>query len=143
MGDTGLEKFILDKLEKLDDKLDEVKIDQAKSRKSFEAHEDKDDVRHKELKDMYSSIGKKLDEQHESLDEYNKQLEIHIEGVNTLKQSQEKMWGRTKPAVEKFEHEAAAQKWLSDRMKTRMKYIGYIGTIVGTAIGVLKLLDMI
>lgn len=143
MDDTGLGKFILDKLEKLDDKLDEVKIDQAKSRESFDAHEDKDEDRHQDVKQMNEKICVRLDEQHKSLDEYNRQLEIHIKGVKALEDRQNAMWARVEPVVSKHEQEAHAKKWLSDKMKVRMKWIAYVGTAAGALTAVLKLLNTI
>jgi len=143
MDDSGLGKYILDKLEKLDDKLDNVRVESAESRKTFDAHEQKDENRHRDIKKMGNDIMNRLGEQTKSLDEYNKQLEIHIEGVNTLKKNQIEMWKRTEPVVLKHENETAAKKWLSDRMKTRVKWVTAVGAVAGSIATVLKLLGMI
>ena len=143
MDDSGLGKWILDKLEKLDDKLDGVKIDQAESRKTFELHEDKDNDRHAEIKKMHESIQVKLDHQHRSLDEYNKQLEIHIKGVKTLESRQDAMWARVEPIVGRYEQDRQVKKWLSDGVRTKMKWVAYTGTVAGTIATILKLLNII
>lgn len=143
MDDSGLGKWILDKLEKLDDKLDDVKIDQAESRKTFELHEGRDNDRHAEIKKMHESIHVRLDDQHKSLDEYNKQLEIHIKGVKALESRQDAMWARVEPIVGRYEQEKQVKKWLSDGVRTRIKWVAYTGTIAGTIATILKLLNII
>lgn len=142
MDDSGLGKFILDKLEKLDDKLDDVKIKNAESRKAFETHEKKDEGRHRDMQIMGEQIMARLDDQCSSLKEYNKQLEIHIEGVNTLKQSHDAMWKRVEPVVDKYEKELTARTWWSDRIKARVKWVTTVGAVAGSIVAVMKLFDM-
>lgn len=142
MSDSGLERFILDKLEKLDDKLDQVREEYTKLTLSQKNHEAKDDEIHKDVRDMAEKFTQQLDEQCRALHEYNRQLEIHIQGVEMNKDSLVKMWERVAPVVEAHEQETVAKRWLSERAKTRIKWITMASGAVGAITAIMKFLEM-
>ena len=143
MSDSGLEKFILDKLEKLDDKLDQVREESTKLSLSLKSHEQRDEDIHRDVKDMAEKFSAQLDEQCKALKEYNKQLEVHIKGVQLLEDGQKKMWERVEPVVKAHEDKKVINNYFSQKAKTRMKWVAGIGTVVGTLYGILKLLSIL
>jgi chromosome segregation ATPase len=122
--DTGLGKFILDKLEKIDDKLDQVKIEAAESRKSFDAHEAKDEDRHKDLKKMHESIDVKISDQNKQLSDYNFQLKEHIRRTELLEEV-------VKPVLEKHTKEKMVSAYLTATWTRRIKILTVVSLTVG------------
>lgn len=142
MSDSGLERFILDKLEKLDDKLDQVREESTKLTVALQGHEEKDEAIHNDVKDMAERFTLQLDEQCKALQEYNHQLEIHIRGVKQNKDGLVKLWERVEPVVVAHENKKIVKQYFSEQSKRRMKWIAGISTVVGMVTGILKLLGV-
>lgn len=90
--------------------------------------------------DRFDKIDNKLDSQGDRLDEYNKQLEIHILGVEVLKKMHKDMDTRIQP----LEKEYISKKILEEHNKTSWKkwaaYLGVLATIIAIVTGLIELL---
>ena len=103
MSESGLEKFILDKLDKLDDKLDQVRDESVKLTAALLSHENKDEEIHSDVRKMSDRFCSQLDAQYKELQKYNKHLEDHMRRSDILEASHHQMWKRVKPVVEAHE----------------------------------------
>ena len=142
MSDSGLDRFILDQLEKLDNKLDQVRLESTKLTEAFKQHEKKDEDIHKDVRDMAAKFTAQLDAQCEALKKYNAQLEEHMKRSDLLEKSHEKMWERVKPVVDKYEEAKIVEKVTSDKWKKWVKISAAVGTVAGAIYTVMKLLDL-
>lgn len=142
MSDSGLERFILDKLEKLDDKLDQVREESTKLTVALEAHEGKDEAIHRDVREMADKFTSQLGQQCKQLQQYNEHLQEHMKRSDQLEESHKEMWKRVEPVVKAHEDNKIVKKYFSEKATRRMKWIGWIGTIAGALYAVLKLTGM-
>jgi hypothetical protein len=134
---SDIQQFILNKLEKLDEKLDEVREQNIKIKADFDMHATIDQEIHEEVVKLTDSI----DKHSKSLDEYNRQLEIHIKGVNTLDKKVDILEQKVLPIlIEKTDTEVV-KKWWSVRFATVLKIAGWLSGIAGLAIVILELIS--
>jgi len=138
MNDDGLGKFILDKLEKIDDKLDQVKIEAAEARKSFESHEVKDEDRHEDLKAMHSEISGKLSIHSEKITEYNSHLQEHMRRTELLEENQECIQNNLRPLVRAADDKAAVKTYFSEKWTKRIKALSAISLALGIVVAIMK-----
>jgi len=138
MDDNGLGKFILDKLEKIDDKLDQVKIENVEARKSFDAHEHKDEDRHKDLKAMHAKISDKLSTQSEQLTEYNYQLKEHMRRTELLEIRQDVIKQTIEPLIAKDQETTIMNKYVSEKWSHRIKVLTVASLIIGMLATIIK-----
>lgn len=141
MPDAGLDRFILDKLERLDDRLEQVKVESSKLVTVLKLHEKKDEEIHSDVKDMAEKFTTQLDAQCRELRRYNEQLSEHMRRSALLEKSHKEMWSRVKPVVDKYEEEAVVEKVVSSKWKRRMKWIAALGTFAGSIYALIKLLS--
>jgi len=142
MSDSGLEKFILDKLEKLGDKLDQVRDESGKLTSALQSQDKRDEEITREVRDMSDRFCSQLEAQQQELQQYNKHLEEHMKRSNELEKSHKKMWEKVEPVVKAHNDNAAVQQYFSNRTKRNLKIIAAIGTIVGTITAIAKLTGM-
>ena len=142
MSDSGLEKFILDKLEKLDDKLDQVRDESSKLNSALKSHEKQDSDIQREVKDMSDKFCTQLEAQRKELQKYNEHLKDHMKRSDLLEASHKKMWERVEPVVKAHEDAKVVKKYFSDKARSRMKWMVTIGVIAGSTTAVLKLMGM-
>lgn len=147
MDESGLGKYILDKLEKLDDKLDQVRVDQEGARKAFDAHEKKDDERHQEIKKMTDKVLFYIDKNSVRLDTYNSQLEEHIRRTNLLEQRTDWLEDRQsiikeniKPIIKEHEKKKIIEENTNKGISKTTKVLALIGATITVITGTLKLL---
>jgi len=143
MSESGLEKFILDKLDKLDDKLDQVRDESVKLTAALLSHENKDEEIHSDVRKMSDRFCSQLDAQYKELQKYNKHLEDHMRRSDILEASHHQMWKRVKPVVEAHEENRIIDRWLSKKVRSRLKWITIIGTAAGSLTAILKFMNMI
>lgn len=142
MSDSGLEKFILDKLEKLDDKLDQVRMESTRLSAAFSNHDEKDQKIQQEIHDLSDRFCKQLEKQAIALHQYNEHLEEHMKRSRLLEESHRKMWERVEPVVQAYEEKEVVEKWLSDKAKLRLKWIAGVGTVAASLTAILKLMGV-
>ena len=139
MKDDGLGRFILDKLEKIDDKLDQVRIEGAAARESFDAHELKDEDRHRDIKDMHNVLIASVSDQNTKLSEYNSQLGEHMRRTELLEENQECMQDKLRPLVKAANDKAAVKTYFSEKWSKRIKVLSAISIAVGIVVAIVKL----
>lgn len=133
--DNTINEFLLNQLEKLDEKLDEIKEQGSETRAALLAHEVRDEQIHEDVKKM----GGQLAEQSHLLDEYNKQLEIHIAMSKNLMKRQDVLDGRLQPLEKERSDRIAVQKHTTKRWKKIAFWLSIIATTIGIVATVAKL----
>lgn len=132
---SDIEQFIFNKLEKLDEKLDEVREHNASIKASFQSHVNIDEKIHEEVLKLAESI----DKHSKLLDDYNKQLEIHIKRTDLLEK-------QIVPVVIEHAEQKIVHKHRSLKFKKIAKIIGYLTAAAGCITAIvqaLKILGMI
>ncbi len=124
---SDLQQFILNKLEKLDEKLDGIKESNSETKIALEAHTMRDEQIQAEVK----KLGESVAEQCKRLGEYNEQLKIHISTNHLLMARQDELDKKIEPILTERHAEHTARKWLSAKWSRRMKIVGYIGLVLG------------
>lgn len=130
--DENMGKYILDKLNKMDDKIDEIRSQGVETKVKLEEH----DTRTRETQAQLTPINEKLSE-------YNEQLKIHIKGVQSLERRQDALEDKVAPIVAQHRTEKAISKLISEKWAARIKRITYISIVAGIAVSLLKLYSMI
>lgn len=138
MDETGLGRFILEKLEKLDDKVDDIRIENAEVRKSFDLHERKDEDRHEDIKQMNNAIISQLNCQSDSLKEYNLQLKEHIKRTEILEKRQDEFSKSIKPIVDKENAKVILNKHLTVKLTKNIKILTMVSLVIGILSAVFK-----
>lgn len=84
---TDINEFLLNKLDKLDEKLDHIKEDQAETRIALQNHEKRDEA----MCDNVNKMGTELVIQSKLLSEYNDSLREHMRRTKMLEDKVEPM----------------------------------------------------
>jgi seryl-tRNA synthetase len=127
---SDIEQYILNKLEKLDEKLDEVREHNVAVRASFDAHVDMDEKIHQEV----IKLGDSIDKHSRLLDEYNHQLEIHIKRTELLEH-------KVLPLVEQKKEQEVIKRWQDSRWARIAKVAGWLTALAGLVAGVLEIMS--
>jgi hypothetical protein len=139
MSDSGLEKFILDKLEKLDDKLDQVRVDNAKINEAVIAHEKRDQEIHKDVLEMSRTMANEIAKQNASLNIYNDHLKDHMRRTELLEKSHANLRERAEPVIQAYESEKTVDKYISDKWAKRLKILGGISVALGIIVTLVQI----
>jgi uncharacterized coiled-coil DUF342 family protein len=123
-----IQQFILSKLEKLDEKLDEVREHNVHMRASFDGLATRDEELHREL----TALGISISKHSELLDEYNQQLEKHIKRTDILEQS-------IIPIITERAEQKAVSKWREGRWAKAAKVAGWLSAIGGLVVIIFQL----
>jgi hypothetical protein len=127
---SDIQQYILNKLEKLDEKLDEVREHNASMKAAFESHAVVDDRIHSEVMRLSDNI----DKHSKLLDEYNKQLEEHMKRTEILE-------NKVLPLVVEKHEEKAVEKWKESKFKRTMKILGWLSAVGGLIIIILDIIS--
>ena len=125
-----IQQFILNKLDKLDEKLDEVREQNTSMRASFESHTVRDEEIHGEV----VKLGDSIDRHSDLLDEYNRQLTEHMRRTEILE-------NRVLPLVEEKNELKTVQKWRNSKIQSSIKIFGWLSAIGGFVIVVLEIIS--
>lgn len=128
MGD--IQQFILSKLDRLDEKLDEVREHNAAMKATFEHHIINDEIIHKDIMKFSDSI----DKHSALLDQYNQQLEEHMKRTEILE-------NKILPLVIKEDEKRTVEKWRENKIKKLMKTLGWLSAVGGLIIIVLDIIS--
>jgi len=127
---SDIQQFILNKLEKLDEKLDEVRDHSVRMKNSFDSHV----VIDKEIHEEVVKLGGNISKHSNLLEEYNRQLEIHMKRTDILEH-------KVLPLiVEKTERETV-KKWWQGRWSTVAKIAGWLSAIGGLIVVIVELIS--
>jgi hypothetical protein len=127
---SDIQQFILSKLEKLDEKLDEVREHNAHMRASFDSHVIIDQEIHEDV----VKLGLSIDKHSNLLDQYNQQLEIHMKRTDLLEKS-------VLPLIRQRREEETVKKWRDGRWSKIAKIAGWLSAIGGFIVIVLKIVS--
>lgn len=127
---SDIHQYILNKLEKLDEKLDEVREHNASMRASFNSHVTIDREIHEEVIRLAESI----DKHSYLLDQYNQQLEIHMKRTDILET-------KVLPLVIEKQDRQVVERWRDHKVKTAMKIVGWLSAIGGFIVIVLDVVS--
>jgi uncharacterized coiled-coil DUF342 family protein len=127
---SDIQQFILSKLEKLDEKLDEVREHNASFKASFADHLRRDEEIHGEV----IKLGDSIDRHSTLLDQYNQQLDEHMRRTEILE-------NKVLPIVIKQEEEKTVEKWRDNKLKKSMKILGWLSALGGLVVIVLEIIS--
>ena len=130
MDDMG--KFILEKLDKIDDKVDHIKAQGLENKIKLEEQERSIKKTAEECESINGKLG-----------EYNDQLRVHIDGVNTLKDMHLGLKKEVAPVVEQYKEDQAVTKYFSKAMAKRLKLLSLVSVVIGIIYGAIKLYTML
>jgi len=127
---SDIQQFILNKLDKLDEKLDEVREHNIRMSTSFDSHVIIDKEIHEEVIKLADSISKHSN----LLDQYNQQLEIHIKRTDILE-------NKVLPLLEEKNELETVKKWRDGRWAKAAKIAGWLSAIGGFIIVVMEIIS--
>jgi len=117
-------QFILSKLEKIDEKVDDIKIHAAKQSVTLE--ETKNNItKHSEL-----------------LKDYNQSLQDHMKRTSILETEVKGFHTDFDPIRRDFLDDKAVMKYNATRLKKAMMWMGAVSTALGIIYGIIKFMDL-
>ena len=128
---SDINEFLLNKLDKLDGKLDTIREEQLVSKAAFGAHEDRDQEMHVDVK----SMNVELKNQSKLIGDYNQSLKEHMRRTEMLE-------NKVEPMFTEFSNVKLLQKAKSEKRKKMLKIAGVISVIVGIAAGIAQVLAL-
>ena len=131
-----LSKYVLEKLDKMDDKLDSIRDQAIETKTKLSDHDMQDTGR---MERINSSLG----EMNQKLGEYNEQLKIHIKGVQTLKEMHGELREEVEPVVKDYEIRKGVNTYGSEKWALRIKRATYVSIVAGIIVSLLKAYKMI
>jgi chromosome segregation ATPase len=136
---ADLVEKLAEKQDKQADVLSDIKVSVARQETAFDAHLKQDEQMYSKINQMDDKLGK-----------YNQLLEVHIEGVNQLRRTNdilEKQFDshkkNTNERLEKLEEPGMLKSLAWQRLRTTAKTITYAGTILGGVLFILHALAKI
>ena len=126
---SDIQQFILNKLEKLDEKLDEVREHNTNMRTLFDSHVIFDKEIHEEVTRLTNGLNKHSN----SLDQYNQQLELHIKRTDILE-------NKVLPLINQKLEQDTVNKWWNGHWSNIAKVAGWLSAIGGLIVIVLKIM---
>ena len=142
MSDGDMNRFILDKLDKVDDKLEEVRLKYTRLESSLKNHETIDEKIHQSVEKMASEMNVQMSTICDSLDQYNALLQEHMRRTELAEESITILVNKVSPVIEDFNTRGIIESYADKKWKTRMKWLGAIATATGVIISVLKLFNI-
>lgn len=124
--------FLLNKLDKLDTKLDQIKDQQVEFKVAFETHEERD----KEIQNDVKTMGASVKDQSNLLADYNQSLREHMRRTSLLE-------AKVEPLHVKYTEDGVAAKLHSQRVKLALKVLGIIATLATIGAGIAQMLGML
>lgn len=127
---SDIQQFILNKLDKLDEKLDEVREHNIKMNASFDSHVIIDKEIHEEVVKLADSISK-----HSILlDQYNQQLEIHMKRTDILEH-------KVLPLLKDKAELETVKKWRDGHWAKAAKVAGWLSAIGGLIVVIIEIVS--
>lgn len=138
MAESNIEliKLLAERVKENSDKLDDMREAYYELKSAVDSHQTMDEKMHRDVCEFMEGANKKLDE-------YNRQLEIHIAGTVENRKEIEEFKATLKPLIDDFVEDTIVR---NARKKAIMKWttIGGFIAAIGSAVGaILKLMDLI
>ena len=131
----NIQEFLLNKLDKLDEKLDEIKEQNSHTKLALQAHEIKDD----QIRDEVIKLSGQLHNQSKLLEDYNSSLKEHMRRTEMLENRQDSLDGRMLPIEKTMEEQKIVEKHKSVRSRKTILVFTIITTIISVIAAVLGL----
>lgn len=142
MSNTDMSRFILDKLEKVEDKLEEVRIKYSRLEESFKNHEDIDEKIHQSVEDMADNMNQQMSTISKSLDTYNNLLMDHMRRTEIAEENIKVIHRSMRPLLVDHRERGIIEAYADKKWKMRMKWVGGASAVLGLALTIMKLLDI-
>jgi uncharacterized coiled-coil DUF342 family protein len=127
---SDVQQFILNKLEKLDEKLDEVREHNTNFKTSFAHHLLRDEEIHKEV----VKLGNSIDKHSNLLDEYNQQLEEHMRRTEILE-------NKVLPLIQEKHEDDTVKRWWEGNWSKAAKVAGWLSAIGGLVVIIMEIVS--
>jgi len=134
--DSNLLTLLMDQIRENSKKLDEMKDSYYQLKSAVESHQIMDEKMHQDVCGFMQDTNKKLND-------YNRQLEIHIAGTIENRNDIAEFKATIKPLLEDYIEENALQRANKKVIVKWTKIVGFIGVAVGSVTGILKLLELL
>lgn len=128
----NISDFLLNKLDKLEEKLDQVREDQAETRAALIGHERRDEEIHVEVKKITSE----LINQSKLLGDYNHSLREHMRRTELLE-------NKLEPIHIKFEEDKLKDSLKMKTWKKVLAILGGLATIAALAVSIAELMGLL
>jgi hypothetical protein len=128
---SDINEFLLNKLDKLDGKLDTIREEQLVSKAAFGSHEERDQEMHVDVKTM----GAELKNQSKLLGDYNQSLKEHMRRTELLED-------QVKPLYAEYNDKQLLVKLKSDRRKKILKWAGIVSVVIGIMAGIAQIISV-
>lgn len=142
MPDNDMNRFILDKLEKVDDKLEEAKIQHSRLEEAFLRHEAIDDQIHESVKTISDNVSTQMSEISSSLARYNDLLQDHMRRTELAEASLSILHEKVDPIYEAHQNSLFLKNYKNNTFKNRIKWLGAIATGLGVIMSIMKLMEI-
>ena len=142
MSSDDVNRFILDKLEKVDDKLEEVRIKYAKMEEAFQNHEELDEKIHESVEKMSDDMMAHMNTMCQSLDKYNTLLQEHMRRTAISEQRLHVLTQATEPIIKKYAVDQAIEERISTKIKRWSSKIGIVSLILGVIISAMRIFEI-
>jgi len=138
MSESNIEliRLLVEQVKQNSNKLDDMKEAYYELKNAVDSHQDMDEKMHKDVCQFMESTNKKLDE-------YNRQLEIHIAGTVENRNEIAEFKATLKPLIDDFVEDSIIKRANKKSMIKWTKVAGFVGAVAGAAAGILKLLGLI
>lgn len=127
---SDIQQFILSKLEKLDEKLDEVREHNANMRATFDSHVTID----KEIHEEVIKLGDNIDKHSRLLDQYNQQLEEHMRRTDILET-------KVLPLISEKMEKETVKKWWEGHWSNVARIVGWLSAIGGFIVIIMEIIS--
>ena len=127
-----INEFLLSKLDKLDEKLDDIKTQQVESKIALQSHEERDKLIHEDVKEATVQLG----EQTKLLGEYNKSLQEHMRRTELLEK-------KVEPLHVEYVDKEVSKKIKAEKRKKLIKQLTVAGIVIGIIAGIVQIITML
>jgi len=142
VSENDINRFILDKLEKVDDKLEEVRLKYSRLEDSLKSHEGLDRRIHASVEKMSDDISQQMGAISTSLDKYNELLNDHMRRTEIAEEHLKLLNTKVSPMWDKYKEREIITNHSNERLKTSLKWLAGISTLLGVILSVMKLLEI-
>lgn len=142
MSDNDMNRFILDKLEKVDDKLEEVRVKYSKLEESFRSHEKVDEEIHNSVRKMATDLGAQFAKVSECLDTYNSLLQDHMRRTEIAEEHLKTLTQKVDPMYEIHKKREIITTYNNTQLKSYVKWAAAISAVGGAIITLAKVFEL-
>lgn len=136
MPNNELLSLLIDQIKENSNKLDEMKDAYYQLKGAVESHQIVDEKMHQDVCEFMESANKKLDD-------YNRQLEIHIAGTIENRKDINEFKATIKPLIDGYVEETIIKKARKKAINKWTMIAGFVAAVGGAVGAILKLMNLI